>query len=534
MPKFVSLVIDQAHRRYLAFGLWVITFAVVLLAGAALCGQLINQRMTVDAGQMLEPHHRLHKSISSTFTAMKQTATAEPCSSTFHEQLHEIAFLPDGLSEFLFISKGMALCSVTSDFEPYDLGTADHLDSSGAQIWYDRPLDFIGRPGLLGTILAHSGFGIVVPPQPKPTLSTNWTRFELVNITQGGEHWHRAGQAGIYSLASTAGPLAGYLPVHGGAYLSIACVPGGRTCVATSADLTDFVMANWLQLMLGILLSAFLAQGISGQVNALLQRFWSFEARFRRHFNAESVLCTYQPILSLATGKISGCEVLVRWRDVDGAIIYPDQFLPVVERFGLGRQLTQYVVACAYQELSIGVPADQHLQINFNIFPRDLDADWLRDTLQCFELQRPHFGIVVEIVETDQMQIEHAQEHIEALRHLGIETQLDDFGTAYSNIENLARLPVSGVKLDRSFAMAAEGSVMSRMLVNAIDMIHAAGHRVTVEGVETSERLRTLQEMGRVDFVQGYFVSRPLDIRSFVRFLAAHHTPAQLQPRLVA
>lgn len=536
MPRFVSLFIDRAHQRYLGLGLWLAIFAIILAVASLAGGQLVNQKMSTEAARMLEPHMRLRQSVAATFSAIRQSVTAAPCSAAFHEQLRQIAFLPDGLNEFLSVSDGVVRCSVASDLAPYDLGKPDVVsDRNGIAIWYDQTLDFLGRPGLIGTILVDNGIGIVAPPVAQVAPTAEWIRTQTVDVAASGGYWPRAGEAGIYgSVRAGAGFWAGYLPLHRGAYGAITCLTEGTLCIATTATLGKVVAANIVPIALTLLLGAFLALGISGQIHALLRRYWSFEARFHRHFTPQSILCTYQPILSLATGKISGCEVLVRWRDVDGTTIYPDQFLPVVEKLGLGRQLTEYVVARAHDELSSQIPTHYRLQVNFNIFPRDLDAIWLRNTLRAFEPLSPRFEAVIEIVETDLLQTEHAQREIDALRRFGIKTHLDDFGTGYSNIENLARLPVDGVKLDRSFAMAADESLMSRMLVNAIDMIHAAGHRLTVEGVETEERLAMLRATGQVDFIQGYLVSRPLDIQRFVGLLLEQKLPTPLRPQLVA
>jgi EAL domain-containing protein (putative c-di-GMP-specific phosphodiesterase class I) len=180
------------------------------------------------------------------------------------------------------------------------------------------------------------------------------------------------------------------------------------------------------------------------------------------------------------------------------------------------------------------VPPQVKLQVNFNIFPADLDAGWLRDLMVIFENSGSRFNIVVEIVESDQVDVDRAQREIASLRRYGIHTHLDDFGTGYSNIQNLATLAIDGVKLDRSFAMAADNSLMCKMLGNAIDMVHAAGHRVTVEGVETEDRLRMVEATGQVDFVQGYLIARPLDIARFVQFLGEHAVQKIARPRLVA
>lgn len=157
--------------------------------------------------------------------------------------------------------------------------------------------------------------------------------------------------------------------------------------------------------------------------------------------------------------------------------------------------------------------------MNFNIFPCDLDSISLARIFSGFTSQPDRFDVVLEIIESDEIP-PNAQREIEALRRLGIKTYIDDFGTGYSNMQNLAALSVDGVKLDRAFAMAPDNSVMARMLRHAVEMIEATGRVMVVEGVETAERLALLRGMqARVDFVQGYFISRPLDIAAFVAFM---------------
>ena len=456
VPKLVSLFIERAHQRYLGLGLWVVAFVIVLAVVAGLWSQFIAHAMSTEAQRLLEPQLRLRQSVSATLDEMKLHLTADPCSPQYHDQLRDIAYLPDGLNEFVYAPEGIARCSVNADFAPYNLGAPDvRDDTNDVSIYYDYPLDFMRRVGLVGTIILFDEIGIILSRQPTLPISTKWLQFEQVDLSSDGSYWHDAGQRGIYDEALKAGSWGSRLPLRKGAFYSVDCLPSGLTCIATSAPLSEAFRTNLNIVLFSILLSAVVALAASSQLHALLRRFWSFETRFRRHFTRQSILCTYQPILSLSTGKISGCEVLVRWQDVDGSIIYPDQFLPLVEKHGLGRLLTEYVVARAYEELSDKVPKQYRLQVNFNVFPRDLNASWLRETLRRFEALEGRLAPVVEIVETDAMQIEHAQREIDALHRFGIKTHLDDFGTGYSNIENLARLPIDGVKLDRSFAMAA-------------------------------------------------------------------------------
>ncbi len=535
MAQFISLLIDKSHARLLGFGLWLAMFLLTLVLAAGLFAFQVNQTMVRDSQKALEPHIQLRLNIASTMAVMQKQLSAEPCSPLFHEQLREIAFLPDGLNEFLYAPGGVAQCSVSSDFAPYDLGPADNGSLEvGFLVWYDKSLEFLGRPGLTGNIVLFGDFAVVVPYQPAPVVSSSWMQIELLSFGEGGRFWHRDGSYGLYDELREAGPMASMLPVHEGSFYTRVCVPDGGTCLVGKALLTDVLLAEVNQILLGIVVCAIVAMGISGQLHTMLRKFWSFEARFLRHFKAQNIVCTYQPIKALASDTISGCEVLVRWRDVDGSIIFPDQFLPIVSRHNLGRELTRFVVERACAELSANVPPQLKLQVNVNIFPADLNAAWLREILTCFDQVSERFTVVVEIVESDEVEIEHAQREIEALRRYGIKTHLDDFGTGYSNIQNLASLALEGVKLDRSFAMSADGSLMSKMLVSTIEMIHFAGHRLTVEGVETEDRLRMLKSTGMVDFVQGYLISRPLDIGRFVTFLEEQNVPEKRRPRLVA
>jgi EAL domain-containing protein (putative c-di-GMP-specific phosphodiesterase class I) len=133
---------------------------------------------------------------------------------------------------------------------------------------------------------------------------------------------------------------------------------------------------------------------------------------------------------------------------------------------------------------------------------------------------------VVELVETAEVEPEAAQVEIEKLRQAGIGVYIDDFGAGYSSMRNLAELSIDGVKLDRSFAMAPEDTVMARMLDHAIELVHASGRRLVVEGVEAPERLAALKSGGRVDFAQGYGIARPLTIEAFAAFLAEYGSSA--------
>ena len=167
------------------------------------------------------------------------------------------------------------------------------------------------------------------------------------------------------------------------------------------------------------------------------------------------------------------------------------------------------------------------LQINFNIFPRDLDSAVLLEMFSSFTAAHEPFDVAVEIIETDTICMEDAQREIQALSLAGIKTYIDDFGSGYSSIHRVAALSVEGVKLDRTFAMAPNDSMMARMIVHALEIVKTSGRTIVVEGVESLDRLELLRHTKQVDYVQGYLISKPLPIDAFAQFLVSYVVPWQ-------
>ena len=526
MAKLVSVFVSSAHRRSIAVLVWAATFAAVLAVagGYALhkAADMAQEEAQRGVGQFLH----LRANLSAAFEVMRTQLTAAPCSPAFHEELRRIAYLPDGLNEFLYAPGGKALCStrVAAFAEPVDLGVPDIAghNGHGFSLWVDRDLGFLGLPGEKGTFALSDPFVAVIPPHAIEARPWHWLSMELVLVAADGASIHRGGEEGVYRRVAGAGPPAPW----SGRVGALSCDPDGVHCVAVEGDLAALAAAEKAMLVLVLVVAALVSTHAGSRVARLIARHWSFEARFRRRLDAGSIVCAYQPVMRLDSGEIVGCEVLARWRDVDGSLVFPDRFIDIVERHGMTMHLTRLVAERAFEELSRAVPPDRRLQVSFNIFPRDLDCARLIEVFGGFTVRPDRFGLVLEIIESDEMPA-NAQAEIEALRQAGIRIYIDDFGVGYSNMHNLAALSVDGVKLDRAFAMAPDDSMMAQMLRHAVEMIRATGRAMVVEGVETAERLALLRSMqARVDFAQGYHIARPLDIDAFAAFLepgaAAH------------
>ena len=514
---FVRTFIFGPHQRLLGALLWFLFFLVGLALVAVLVVYHARQDLRESARQNIEQLDKLDTNVTAAFAMLRSDVTAEPCSAEFLRQLRRVAFVPDGLNEFLYAPGRAVTCSTSRErFDrPVLLGRADFVGGTpfGMAIWIDRALDDIGLIGIRAGVAYNDPFAIVVPSQ---TLlpHAHWIHEELVMVTPDGRSWHTDGEANLYA------------PLTDSAFQETLCNKGARYCVGIRTTLPEIWSVFWKEILFGVALAAILAAWLAGHARAALLKHWALEARFCRHFDGRSLLCVYQPILDLRTGTISGCEVLARWRDVDGSILNPDKFIPIIERARMTRKFTEILVKKAFYELAANVPPDVRLRVNFNIFPCDLDAAALSEVFSDFQTVRDRFDAVVEIVETDTVPLEKARKEIEALKLAGIKTYIDDYGAGYSNIQNLALLAVDGVKLDRAFAMAPRDSVMGKMLVHALGMIQVAGHAILVEGVEDEDCLELLKGTGEVYFVQGYLISPPLPIERFVDFLVDYSIQA--------
>lgn len=534
MSRFAGYLISPRHQSALRLALWSLAFLVFLVLAAGVMAHQVTQTMRQESQRLLSDYERLRTNVVRALDEMEARLQAEPCSEPFIAEMRRIAFLPDGINELFYVPDTSIICTANLGMldDPIALENPD-IDLTQPirlTLWFDKDLSPLSLPGLTGSYSVRGHFGVVVPAQALPPSPAGWMQQELVLRVPGDKWWHRAGEIGIYGLAlAFAGPS--YALVDG-ALLSLECDDIGFYCVAGRAPLQDLLALGWTTLAVILAVAAILAAWVSQAVHGLITRYWSLEARFLRHLSADTIVCHYQPLLDLRRDVVTGCEVLARWRDVEGAVLAPDRFLPFVEKHGLSLEFTRLVVEKATADLAT-LPLGGRLQVNFNIFPRDLNAARLLPLFETLLAQPDRYLVVLEILETDEIDLVGAAGEIAQLRDAGVRIFIDDFGAGYSSLHNLAALPLDGVKLDRSFAMAPDNSVMARMLEHAIDLVSSSGRTLVVEGIEGGDRLDALRQTGKVDFAQGYYISRPLTPDALLRYLRAHG-PQAVAPRLVA
>jgi diguanylate cyclase (GGDEF)-like protein len=249
----------------------------------------------------------------------------------------------------------------------------------------------------------------------------------------------------------------------------------------------------------------------------------------RRAIENDELLLYYQPQLDLRTGGVSGFEALLRWNHPLRGVIAPGEFLPLAEHTGLMRPLTRRVLELAARQSREWRAIGARLPVSVNLSASNLhDADlprFVADLLAAEEL--PADAFTFEITESVIMHdASRATEVVRQLRDLGARISIDDFGTGYSSFAYLQQLAVDEIKVDMSFVMGMVDNADDATIVRTtIALGHNLRLEVVAEGVETSDALAMLREMG-CDIVQGYWLSRPLPGPDALEWFRRHARPA--------
>ncbi len=258
----------------------------------------------------------------------------------------------------------------------------------------------------------------------------------------------------------------------------------------------------------------------------------SMLSQLRRAVDGDELRLFLQPKIDVASGAVCGAEALVRWQHPERGMIAPGVFIPFAEQTGFIRRITLWVFEDVARQqaalASIGVT-----RVSLNLSTRDLlDVD-LPDKFDAI-LVRHHAqprGVCLEITESAVMDDPtRAQAVLDRLAQRGYELSIDDFGTGYSSLAYLKRLPVSELKIDKSFVMAMQTDESDAKIVRStIDLAHGLGLTVVAEGVENAQILAALAGL-RCDVAQGFHFAKPLPLDAFTAWVAAHHTRAAAKP----
>lgn len=232
----------------------------------------------------------------------------------------------------------------------------------------------------------------------------------------------------------------------------------------------------------------------------------------------------YQPKVDLRTDRCIGAEALLRWTHPELGPISPAEFVPLAERTALVRPLTEWVIGAVLTQVAHWRQRGIALPVSINISMLDLGSGDFTDRVEAL-LERHDvqadwidFEVTESALMTDRAEVDR---QLLRLRHLGIEVEIDDFGTGQSALSYLKDIPATAVKIDQRFIRSIADERSDQIMVRStIDLAHDLGYLVIAEGVETDEAYDWLRLHG-CDFGQGYLISRPLAPAAFEDWLAA-------------
>lgn len=239
-----------------------------------------------------------------------------------------------------------------------------------------------------------------------------------------------------------------------------------------------------------------------------------FKSAFKNSLENNEFKVFFQPIWRLSDGQIVSAEVLSRWQHPEWGMIMPDEFIPVAEESGFIHDLSLFVVKEVAKQIKVWDQCNlNEISVAINLSPTQFRrlGEWLdkmHQTLSDYAVVAHR--IKLEITETalmgDALKLMEMLNHVQAS---GIEISLDDFGTGYSSLSRISGMPLNFIKIDRSFINQIGRKGQCNVIEAIISMAHSMNCLVIAEGIETTQQLEYLKQLG-CDFGQGFLCSRPI------------------------
>lgn len=318
----------------------------------------------------------------------------------------------------------------------------------------------------------------------------------------------------------------------GGAYQNIAVI------IISSLDSKLLVAAGKIAKMHGIqLLGAVEKPIMLTQLKTLLSKFEHIEnpktsnITAERHFTLEEILTGihakqfvpfFQAKVDLKSSRLVGAEALARWIHPKHGIVSPYAFIPILENSNNIDELTFHMLEQSAAACRIFHDNGHFISVSVNISLASLGdqdlAEKITNIVKKSGLENRY--IVLEITESAAMtDIANAMENLTRLRMNGFSLSIDDYGTGYSSMQQLTRIPFNELKIDQSFVQDfADNEALRIVVESSIHMAHKLRVKSVAEGVETQQDWDMLKSM-KCDIVQGYFISRPIDLAAFKDFI---------------
>lgn len=262
---------------------------------------------------------------------------------------------------------------------------------------------------------------------------------------------------------------------------------------------------------------------LSGAMMVMNRRRRSLGNQLRRALRKKALWVLYQPVVDLESGRMVGCEALVRWNDENGSPVRPDIFVGIAEEHGFVGEITRFVLERVVSEIGDLLKANPWFRVSVNLSAMDLtDVTFIPEIerlLKTRDVSPSSVGL--ELTERSTADREHVVKVIHDLRARGHVVYIDDFGTGYSSLAYLSELQVDVLKVDQAFTKTiGTDSVTAAIVPQILEMAKALRLKVVVEGVEEQSQADYLAERWSGIQVQGWLFGKPMpsnELRGLVK-----------------
>ena len=262
-----------------------------------------------------------------------------------------------------------------------------------------------------------------------------------------------------------------------------------------------------------------------------VERQLELENQLRRALREDQFQLYYQPLVN-ESKEVIGAEALIRWQHPELGLVSPAEFLDVLETSGQIVEVGDWVIETALKQMTLWVEQgllDSDFLICINISPRQFRDKQFAENIhsQLERINVPTHNIIMEVTEHNIIHnIDDAIQRMQELIHRGISFSLDDFGTGYSSLAHLKNLPVSHIKIDRSFIEdICNDTGDQAMVASILALSKHLGLEVVAEGVEEQEQFELLKKF-KCRYYQGFYFSKPLSNQCMTEFLMGKKQPA--------
>ena len=247
----------------------------------------------------------------------------------------------------------------------------------------------------------------------------------------------------------------------------------------------------------------------------------SLLGQLRRGIERGELFLHYQPKIDLKTRQVVGVEALVRWQHPDRGMVPPNDFIPLAEHTGIIGPLTEAVLNMALAQIKVWADGGHHIPVAVNISARNLSDDTFAEKVKGLLARHAVASGMLEVEVTESavmLEPEKAARILKELHAIGVRIAIDDFGAGYTSLAQLKNLPISELKIDKSFILAMHSNADDAMIVKSmIDLGHGLSFKVVAEGIETADAVTTLADL-ECDIGQGYHLCRPALPQAFMEW----------------